>query len=218
ERTISDINTQRDETDNRNMFGNYTLGWDYDINDKNFITSSVRFGIRRFNRFQDNYLLQGFDPEGILTSSTLSESENRNRSNSVDATLTYTHLYDKKGKELSFQGQFGRNNNYSFFENTVISSTAPTPPSPSNENDSYNQEVTVQADYVAPIGDKQIFEIGAKDIMRKVYSDVTGGNTGRNYLNYDQNVMAGYLTYTVNFNGGYSLKAGSRYEHTKTSA
>ncbi len=218
ERTISGINTQRAETDNRNMFGNYTLGWDYDINDKNFITSSVRFGIRRFNRFQDNYLLQGFDPEGMLISSTLSESENRNRSNSVDATLTYTHLYEKKGKELSFQGQFGRNNNYTFFENTVISSTLPTPFSPSNENDSYNQEVTVQADYVAPIGDKQIFEIGGKNIMRKVYSDVTGGNTGRNNLNYDQNVMAGYLTYTVNFNSGYSLKAGSRYEHTTISA
>lgn len=218
--TVTEAQTtvQSADTDNRNMFGSYTLGWDYDINEKNFIASSVRFGIRRFNRFQDEYLLQSFDPDGGLLSSTLSESENRSRSNSVDATLTFTHLYDKKGKELSFQGQFGRNNNYTFFENNILNSTSPIPLDLSNENDSYNQEVTLQADYVAPIDDKQIFEIGAKNIMRKVYSDVTGGNTGRNNLNYDQNVMAGYLTYTVNFNSGYSLKAGSRYEYTMIDA
>src|SRR5690606_36951928 len=99
-----------------------------------------------------------------------------------------------------------------------LNSTSPIPLDLSNESDSYNQEVTLQADYVAPIDDKQIFEIGAKNIMRKVYSDVTGGNTGRNNLNYDQNVMAGYLTYTVNFNSGYSLKAGSRYEYTMIDA
>ncbi len=219
-RTITSAQTtvQRANTDNRMMFGNYTLGWDYDINEKNFIASSVRFGLRKFNRFQDDYLLQSFASDGNLISSTLSESENRSRSNSVDASLTFTHLYDTKGKELSFQGQFGRNNNYSFFENSIINSTSEMPPDLSNENDSFNQEVTIQADYVSPIGDKQIFEIGAKDIMRKVYSDVTGGNTGRNNLNYDQNVIAGYLTYTVSFASGYSLKAGSRYEYTTISA
>ncbi len=210
----SRTSAQRANTENRMLFGNYTLGWDYDINEKNFVTSSVRFGLRKFNRLQEDYLTEFFGSDGNLLNSTLAESENRNRSNSVDASLTYTHLFDTKGKELSFQGQYGRNNNYSFFENNILSSTFPSAGNLINENDSYNEEMTVQADFVTPIGDKQIFEIGAKDIMRKVYSDVTGGNTGRNNLNYDQNVVAGYLSYTLNLTNGLSFKAGSRYEYT----
>ncbi len=209
----SRTNFQRADTDNRNLFGNYTLGWDYDINDKNFITSSVRLGVRRFNRLQDNYLTQFLDINGNILNETLAESENNNRSNSVDASLTFTHLYDTKGKELSFQGQYGRNNNYSFFENKILSSTLPSM-NLTNENDSYNEEMTLQVDFITPINETQIFEIGAKDIIRKVYSDVTGGNTGRNNLNYDQNVMAGYLSYTLNMTNGLSFKAGTRYEYT----
>ena len=36
-----------------------------------------------------------------------------------------------------------------------------------NLNDSYNKEITLQADYQTPIGTNQIVEFGGKDIMRK---------------------------------------------------
>ena len=36
-----------------------------------------------------------------------------------------------------------------------------------NLNDSYNQEITLQADYQTPIGTNQIVEFGGKDIMQK---------------------------------------------------
>ena len=67
--------------------------------------------------------------------------------------------------------------------------------------------------------------------MRKAYSDFTrlddfgDGNyvesdnsVVTNNLNYDQNVMAGYLAYTINLQKGYSVKAGSRYEYTNIDA
>jgi hypothetical protein len=37
-------------------------------------------------------------------------------------------------------------------------------------------------------------------------------------FNYDQNITAGYLSYTLNFLKSYSLKAGSRYEYTTITA
>src|SRR5690606_18207286 len=100
-----------------------------------------------------------------------------------------------------------------------------------NDNDSYNQEITLQADYVTPIGSTQSVEFGAKNIIRSVFSDFTSlqaiGNgpyepsttSGfNNNLNYDQNIVAGYLAYTLALKNGYSLKAGTRYEHTVINA
>lgn len=203
---------QSASTENRGMFGNYTLGWDYDINEKNFVTSSVRFGLRNFNRYQNDFRFEQYDiTTNELLRSSLSQISSEDQANSVDASLTYTHLYEKEGKELSFQGQYSRNNNNSYFLNRLISGDGATR---ENDNDSYNQEVTVQVDYVSPISTNQIMEIGAKNIMRKVNSNVAGGNIASSNLTYDQNVMSAYLSYTLNLNSGYSFKAGSRYEYT----
>lgn len=203
---------QSAETQNRGMFGNYTLGFDYDINEKNFVASSVRFGLRNFNREQNNFLFQQFDLNTQeLLASTLSEIRSEDEANSVDASLTFTHLYDKKGRELSFQGQYSRDNNNSYFLNEIMSGEGTTR---INENESYNQEATIQVDYITPLGSNQILEIGAKNIMRDVTSDVAGGNIVSSNLAYEQNVLAGYLSYTLSLESGYSFKAGSRYEYT----
>jgi hypothetical protein len=118
-------NVQTSNTLNQGLFGNYTLGWDYDINAKNFVTSSVRFGVRAFDRFQNDFSTMLYDVDGNLLSSTLAEVENRDHSNSIDASMTFTHLFEKQGQELSFQGQYSQNKNNSFFINDFISGTNP---------------------------------------------------------------------------------------------
>src|SRR5690606_20415030 len=100
-----------------------------------------------------------------------------------------------------------------------------------NDNDSYNQEVTLQVDYQTPIQSNQMLEVGAKSIVRSVYSDyqsLTAMGNGayepslssgfNNNLNYDQDIFAGYAAYTLSVKGGYSFKAGARYEHTTITA
>src|SRR5690606_34809827 len=96
-----------------------------------------------------------------------------------------------------------------------------------------NQEITVQADYINPIGDgeKQLIEFGAKNIFRNVTSDFQyyeAGPDGNfiavnnralgNVFDYDQNVTAGYVSYTLNFLENYSIKPGLRYEYTTITA
>src|SRR5688572_11980780 len=39
---------------NHGLFGNYNLGWDYDIDTKNTIAASVRFGVRNGEKHQDD--------------------------------------------------------------------------------------------------------------------------------------------------------------------
>jgi hypothetical protein len=101
-----------------------------------------------------------------------------------------------------------------------------------NINDSYNEEMTFQIDYQNPIGTNQMLEIGAKDIMRKVFSKYTylvdsagNGNYTQasdarlsNNLNYNQNIIAGYFSYTYSTKTNYSFKVGSRYEYTTIDA
>jgi outer membrane receptor protein involved in Fe transport len=231
--TANGINIQSSNTRNRGIFGNYNFGWDYDINDKNAIAASVRFGVRNNNSFQDALLAEFYSFDGTLLTSSLRDAISNNASNNVDVSLTYTHLYAKPSRELSFQGLYGRNNNNNDFVNnqydaadgSIIERTK-------NLNDSYNQEATFQVDYQTPISTNQMFEIGGKNILRRAVSDFTyfsaSGSDGEyiidadrnlsNNLNYDQNVTAGYLAYTYSAKKGYSIKAGSRYEYTTINA
>lgn len=231
--TANGINLQTSNSRNRGLFGNYNFGWDYDINDKNSLAASVRFGVRNHKNFQDNLLAEFYSFDGTLLNSSLRDAISDNASNNVDVSLTYTHLYSKPSRELSFQGLYGRNNNQNDFVNnqyngadgSIIERTK-------NLNDSYNQEATFQVDYQTPISTNQMFEIGGKNILRKAVSDFTyfraSGSDGEfildtdrdlsNNLNYDQNVTAGYLAYTLSTKKGYSFKAGSRYEYTTINA
>lgn len=225
------LNIQRADTRNSGLFGSYNLGWDYDINPKNSMAASVRFGVRNSRTFQDDLTTQRFFNEELIAS-TLAENENKGAYNNIDASFNYTHYYDKPQREFAFQSMFSRNNGNSLFENFLLDPADREVLNRfRNDNDSYNQEVTFQVDYQTPIGSMQMFEIGGKTIMRSVVSDFTSSQaTGEeayvpfisagfnNNLNYDQDIVAGYLAYTLSLKNGYSVKAGSRYEHTVISA
>lgn len=220
---------QNGENRSRGLFGNYNLGWDYDVNKKNSLAASVRFGVRNNQSFQDNLLSEIFR-NGSLVSGSLRDANTKDLSNNVDMNFTYTRLFDKPQKEFSVMAMYSRNNRNNDFANTIYtSSTGEEIQSRlKNLNDGVNEEYTIQADYQTPIGNNQMFEIGAKQITRKVVSDfqylTAAGATGlfipdgrdslSNQLNYDQNVLSGYMSYTYSAKSGYSLKAGTRYEYT----
>ncbi len=225
------LNIQRADTRNRGLFGHYNLGWDYDINKKNTLAASVRFGVRNNTTFQDDLVTERYFNDELI-SSTLAGNENKGAFNNVDASFNYTHYYDKPQREFSFQSMYSRNTGNSFFENFLLD-----PNDLSllnrfrNDNDSYNQEVTFQADYQTPVSTNQMLEFGGKNILRKVFSDfasyqATGEGSYEpsttagfnNNLNYDQDILAAYFAYTLSLKNGYSFKAGTRYEHTVISA
>ncbi|HEX6226422.1 MAG TPA: TonB-dependent receptor [Chryseolinea sp.] len=221
------LNLQKADTRSNGLFGNYTLGWDYDIDKKNTLTASVRFGARNNESYQDALFTQYFQND-VSTRSTLQDVTTKDLSNTVDVNLTYTHLYEKPQKEFSILALYSKNNRNNDFQNNLLEQfNSPSSSSFINFNDSYNQEIAVQADFQTPIGTNQLLEVGGKDIMRRAFSDyarfeqdadgqynpVTTPQYDNN-LNYDQNVLAGYLAYTLSLDKGYSIKAGSRYEYT----
>jgi outer membrane receptor for ferrienterochelin and colicin len=226
------LNTQQADTRNQNLFGNINLGFDYDINKYNSLTGSVRLGARNGINNQDGLLTQQFI-NNALTSSSLRDVNVEDLSNNLDLNLTYTKTFEKPQREFSVLGLYSRNNRNNNFENLIrFENDQPVSSGFRNLNDSYNQEVTVQADYQTPMGERQIVEMGVKNIWRQVFSNFTyqadpegdgvylevPNSTLNNNLNYDQNVSAGYLSYTYNTKSNYGIKAGARYEYTTINA
>jgi len=226
------LTTQQATTLNRGLFGNYNLGWDYDINKYNSLTANVRLGARNGRNFQDNLLSETVDANGNPVTNSARNVDVKDNSENVDASLTYTKTFETAGKELSFMGSFNRNNriNNSINESYMYNN-ADTLYGFRNDNKSYNQEITIQADYQTPLAKKHILEFGAKNIMRSVSSKYsylysTNGSeyaqssddSQNNSFDYTQNITAGYAAFTFSLPKSYTLKAGTRYEYTTIDA
>jgi outer membrane receptor protein involved in Fe transport len=230
--SLKTVTTQEATSLNRGLFGNYNFGWDYDINKFNSLTASVRLGGHNGRSFQDDLLTQVFREDGTFVRNTLNNSDAKNLSENLDASLTYTRTFETAGREFSILGSFNRNNRtnnfinaFSLKDNKSIDSLL------RNDNKSFNQEMTIQADYETPLGKNQKLEVGGKNIARSVSSKyqyfmalngsdftlLSDQNLSNNF-DYNQNIMAGYLSYTANLPKQYSIKAGSRFEHTEINA
>src|SRR5690606_23645376 len=184
----------------------------------------LQYGTFNFINRQQNFLTETYT-DNSLTDSNLRKVNMENLSGTVDLNLTYVRSFDKPGKEFSLMALYSRNDRTNDFINTLLEEDNPGPLSRfKNENASYNREITFQADYVTPIGDNQIVEVGVKEIMRNVssvFQFFIAQNDGdpfvpvtdrqlSNVYNYDQNVAAGYLTYTL-YLRNYRIKPGARY-------
>jgi len=227
---ITRLTTQNANNRNNGLFGNYNLGWDYDINKKNSITASIRYGLRNNTSYQDALTSQTFENGASIPVSTkLTDVTSKDLSGTIDLNFNYTHLFEKPQQEFSILALYSRNNRNNDFENINFDvSTEAISGRIKNLNDGLNEEYTVQADFQTPINDNQMLELGAKSISRKVLSNysyftATGSDgeyientnsTLSNQLNYDQDVLASYMSYTYSAKNGYSLKAGARYEYT----
>lgn len=222
----STTNIQSASTLNRNLFGRYQFGWDYDINKNNTLAASVRYGVRNGRNFQNDLTTKTYDFSNNL-SETLKQIDVTDYSGTVDINVDYTHLYKKPLRELTFLTLYSRNGNTNNFETLT---QEPFTAGRRNDNRSTNEELTFQADYQSPLSDNQLVELGGKNISRTVssvyqYFDLINGEYQpsaltnlSNTFNYSQNVTAGYASYTFNSKSKFSFKAGGRYEYTTIDA
>jgi outer membrane receptor protein involved in Fe transport len=223
-------NAQTAETRREGIFGNYQLGFDWDINKFNSITASTRFGLRNGNNWQDG--LQQIR-NGITTS--LRNTNSLDNSANVDINVDYTHTFSKPQKEFSILSMYSRNNRANDFYNLIMnpkSTMSEIMSSIKNENTSYNEEATFQLDYQTPISKNQMVEFGTKAIIRNVTSDYKSflaGSSGiytqvnsailpSNVFDYNQYIYSSYGSYTLTTKNKWSIKTGLRYEYTDISA
>ncbi|WP_128544409.1 TonB-dependent receptor domain-containing protein [Larkinella soli] len=218
------------DTRNQGLFGNYQLGWDYDLAKNQSITANIRYGARNGKTSQN--LTTILFPGGILPSQTTNRDVDiQDLSGTVDVNVDYTRTYKKPQQEFSILTQYSRNNRTNNYEAELLGNAFVVTGRDRNDNSSYNQETTLQIDYQTPVKTNQLLEFGGKGIFRQVNSDyryfVSTGSEGsygpnplrpNNGLDYDQNVAATYLSYTYTTKSKYTFKAGARYEYTMIDA
>ncbi|RZL16492.1 MAG: TonB-dependent receptor, partial [Hymenobacter sp.] len=215
--------TQNADTRQNQLFGRYTLGWDYDINKRNALAASLTYGTRNATSYQDALATSTIRPAGTVDSS-VRNVQTTDDSGTIDASLTYTHLYEVPQREMSVLALLSRNNRtYAFGNDTYTASDAADRGLSGNDNNSTNQELTAQLDYQTPTAKNQLLEVGVKDIRRTVRSDYTyygqlANAQADNSFTYQQNVVAGYVAYTLPLPKGFLLKPGVRYEYTAITA
>lgn len=226
-------NFQSADSRRQGLFGNYQLGFDWDINKYNSITSSVRFGVRNGNNWQDGLKqVRNNVPTSLRNTNSLDQSTN------VDINVDYSRTFEKAQKEFSILSMYSKNNRANDFYNDImnpLSTMSQIMSSIRNENTSYNEEMTFQMDYQTPITKMQLFEVGVKGIGRNVTSDYKSfrnpsGNNESGYVqvneatlpsnvfDYTQNILGAYANYTLTTKSKWSVKAGGRYEYTDITA
>ena len=216
---------QTADTRQNQLFGRYTLGWDYDLSKRDALAASLTYGTRNATFYQDALATRTTElATGSTAATSVRNVTTTDDSGTVDASLAYSHTFEKPQQELSVLALYSRNDRtYSFDNETYAASTAAALGRSGNDNPSANQELTAQVDYQMPTAKDQLLEVGLKDIKRTVQSDYRYyGQLALaqpdNSFHYDQNVAAGYVAYTLGLPRNFTLKPGVRYEYTTIGA
>ena len=215
---------------------NYNAGWEFEPDSNNVLVASLRYTVLNNHNNQDN-LLTRFYPSATPgaappDSTLLDQVAVTNRSGTVDASFDYTHTFDRPQREFSLLTLYSRTDRTTGFITLQQDPLTDTLTGRLRNNDrSFNQEITWQADFQTPIDSNQLVELGGKFITRQVSSDYqyfsAAGNKDylpeaspslSNQFRYHQNVTAAYLEYTWTPKSPYSLRAGLRYEYTAITA
>lgn len=224
--TVSDVTTltrQTGDGTSKGLFGQYNLGFDYDLAKNQSLTAGVRYGVRNFTSQQD--LITRLYKNDALDLTSGRNVESKNLSGTVDANIDYLHTF-KPQQEWSISTLYSRNDLTNNFNADLLDNNNDLTNRQKNINKSINQEFTFQSDYQTPIKKNQLLEFGAKGIFREVtsnynyliaeptgdYKPETGQPSGE--LTYHQNIAAGYTSYTYTTKSRYTFKGGARYEHT----
>ncbi|MGF7217315.1 outer membrane receptor protein involved in Fe transport [Spirosoma lacussanchae] len=209
------------------LFGQYTLGFDYDLARNQSLSANIRFGTRNFIQ-QQNQLTSASIGDSLLRA-TNRDVDRKDLSNSVDMNLDYIRTF-KPQQEWTISTQYSRTGLVNNFSADILDNAGSLAARQQNINNNTNQEFTIQTDYQTPLRKNQLLEFGGKAIMRQVDSDfryLIGSDAGAlsidptnppGSLAYSQTIGAGYLSYTYITRSKYTIKAGTRYEFTGITA
>lgn len=221
------LTNQRSTAKDRGLFGQYSLGWDYDLGKNQALSAGLRYGTRNFIQKQDLTINQY--ENSVLNNSSLRKVDRKDLSGTVDFNIDYIRTF-KPQQEWSVSTLYSRTGLTNNFNTDILNESGAVGSKLKNENKNENSELTLQTDYQTPLGKNQLFEFGAKGIFRTVNSDfkyLTAGESGdfvlsttnpSGALNYKQNVAAGYFSYTLSTKNKYTFKLGTRYEYTGITA
>ncbi|GGK56010.1 TonB-dependent receptor [Rufibacter glacialis] len=213
------------ENNGRSLFTQ--LGGDYDFNEQNNLSATVR--LNRSRNLSDRTLSTSqFTPAGEeqVQNYRFRDIDNLNHHHGVETNLHYKRRFQKKGQELAVMAIFNQNGSESEYSLTEENNTQAITRLEQSDNHSTNRELTFQADYAHPLEKLGHLEGGVRAVLRHAGSDydflfsrsaqapLVEDPARSNLFTYDQDVYSSYLSYTYRWKKTYTLRVGGRYEYT----
>ncbi|MTI22309.1 TonB-dependent receptor [Fulvivirga sp. RKSG066] len=210
------------------FFGSASAFYDFNA----FHSLSTAFRLRGFSSDRENNVDGSFiDPINDISQRYERINDTENLFSGYEWSLDYIYKFPgNEGQELAVSYKIDGNvqdqrflvtqsdqegNDASLFQNEK------------NENDGDNRENTIQIDYTHPFNDNFKLESGFKTILRDVKSDFRYDTlyrqtneyvvdpTRTDIFDYNQDVLAGYVSSNIKLGDKYGLVAGVRYERTE---
>ncbi|MBC5992404.1 TonB-dependent receptor domain-containing protein [Pontibacter cellulosilyticus] len=216
---------QSGKTRNRSGFINPALGFDVDLNERNSLGGGVRFNSGY------NYVKNDQQVTESRAGDLLSESDvdvvSKSNSLGYDLNLDYLRTFKKPQQEFSILTLYSKFNADNQANQDAFNEDGQLTYLQRNLNESQNEELTLQTDYIHPFENKTMLELGAKTIQRFASSDVSYFSefpqsdrilASDNIFSYNQDVYAGYFTYGFQVKKKLNVKVGARYEQTAINA
>ncbi|MDO7877112.1 TonB-dependent receptor [Hymenobacter sp. ASUV-10] len=227
--------TQRSEGDNQGGWQYVTMGLDFDPAEHHSFSLAGTFnhyaGDNKQTPLNQTVLADG---TGSLFSR---RAVNVFSGTNADLTATYTRTFKQPRREWSVLGQYSTNGStfgYDFdqYYNRLPDALTGRPDyTERSRGRQPGHEITLQTDYVQPLGKDQTLEFGAKAIFRNTGSNAdvdtltaaTDTGFGRSLrratdFDYDQNVQALYGIYSFKLGKKLNLSLGTRAERTDLKA
>ncbi|MFD3003872.1 TonB-dependent receptor domain-containing protein [Pontibacter toksunensis] len=201
------------------------VGFDWNITERSSVGGAVR--LTPGHDFIDNTRTAIYFVEGQEQRRSFFDSDTRNKGLSYGFNLDYLYTFKKPQQEFSILTLY---DNYHSVDNTYqneYNTDQQLVARQHSQNKYENREANLQTDYIHPVTEHTLLEVGAKTIQRSVTSDGTFSNkaivSGRDEtiasnFAYDQDVYASYLTYGFKVFQKVNLKLGGRYEFTNIAA
>lgn len=201
----------------------------YDFNAYHALSSSFR--LRGFSSTSDVTFDTDFiDPSKEIVQNYERTSDSKRLFSGYEWSLDYAIKFpEQKDRELNFAYKIDGNvqdQEFKIGQEDLIGNDLSLFRDERNMNDGNNTEQTFQVDYVHPVSNSFKLETGGKGILRTVRSDfkydILNPETNQyevdpnqtDVFNYDQDVLAGYVSSNIKLGKKIGMVAGARYEYT----
>ncbi len=218
------------ETDQQRggLGGNFQLGTDWFINDRNQLTGSLLY--RRSN--ENNTALvtyRDFNDDRELIATTLRDTEEESNNENLESSLAYKRTFDDSEEHVwTVDAQYILDDDLELSDITQTTTGADGPLRQRASNTEYETNFLLQTDYVHPFHDSLKLEGGLRSTFRTVRNafSVEQQDTSGQFvvfpafddeLNYTENIGAAYFIGSGEW-GGLGLQLGLRGEYSDVTA
>lgn len=214
---------QAEESRRQMQFHNFKFGGDYFINDFNTLSLTALYNLRSFTGHENTDYVNT-DGNNQFTRLTKNDSQNHGQEYGLNYKKTFTQPQRELTADLFYSSSTGNDDEAT---SQTDSMTLTMPELENTFSDRTNRSITIQTDYVHPVGEHSRIETGYKSTFRHDDSDYRlldydysaaewqMDTNVTNHFIYDENIHAVYGIYSREI-GRLQSQIGLRIEQANT--